>query len=62
MISMDSLLGMIWTEGVIGEVEDSCGVPLGPAEHSRKIPKLPPIRYDLELIELPDGSYEWVED
>ena len=51
MNSIESILGMIATEAIEGvEVKPEI------------IDYLPPIKFNLELIELPDGKYEWVED
>jgi hypothetical protein len=59
MISIDSLMGIIATEAIEGEPIDN------PFPEPRKEVKyddgLPPIRYDLQLIEQPDGSLVWVE-
>lgn len=54
MISIKNLLNMVTTEAFERGPEDS---------HFDVRPKtnLPPIRYDLELIEQQDGSYKWME-
>lgn len=53
MISIDTLLGIIWTEGI----EE--GGDIIPSRDSQD--SLPPIKYSLELLQKPYGSYEWVE-
>lgn len=70
MISIDTLLDMIATEAVEAcaryhYFDESRNRGLVPPEHRYKQPedktKLPYIRFDLELLKLPDGSYKWVE-
>lgn len=51
MISIDKLVDMVATE-VITEWTDP---------YSFKNPNLPPIRYDLQLIEEEDGTLTWEE-
>lgn len=52
MNSIESILGMIRTEAFDAE----------PIEEFKKRSKdLPLLRYDLELVEMPDGRLEWVE-
>jgi hypothetical protein len=49
MISIDMLMDMIYTEGIDGGDQ-------------KDVVMLPPIRYDLELIEKVNGVMEWVEE
>lgn len=54
MLSMEAILGMIWTEGIEAGEEDTM---------RKDTTKIPPIRFNLELIYDPNtGKYNWVED
>lgn len=64
MISLKKLLDMVWADAVerCGMSEEEwrrrgCPLPEQPKEPTQ----LSPIRYDLELIEGPDGKVYWVE-
>ena len=54
MIGLDMLVNMIATEVIEEEYKNNF---FDKSSHTN----LPPIRYDLELIRKPDGSYEWME-
>jgi hypothetical protein len=62
MISMDNLLNMVATEAIEGWVDEH-GRAIIPErrEPTPEEKRLKPIRYDLELIEQPNGSYKWIE-
>ena len=67
MISLQTLLDMVATEGIEGGARDHYfdterNREFVPEEPERTYPPHRPIRYGLELIEKPDGSYEWVEE
>jgi hypothetical protein len=75
MASIEALLGMVATEAVEGRSTDhyfdetkdpDYGKPNYIRERPynavpQNSPKLPPIRFDLELVEMPDGSLKWVD-
>ena len=70
MHSIESLWGMIATEAVEGESRNHYFdeyrnrefiLPELRCEQSQQETKLPPLRYYLEFIKQPDGSYDWVE-
>ncbi len=52
MLSVESLLGIIATEVLEGDINENPSTAYD----------LPPIKFNLELIENPDGTYTWVED
>ncbi|MEK6809581.1 MAG: hypothetical protein AABY40_02830 [Nanoarchaeota archaeon] len=75
MHSIDSLLKIVAAEAVEGGLKDHYfdesrnrefipPGPISPESRDRQPkyePKLPSLRYTLELIKQPDGSYDWVE-
>jgi hypothetical protein len=71
MISLDVLLDMVATEAIEGgsrdhyfdEFRNREYIPPEPERYvqPKTESKLPPIKFNLELIKNPDGSYEWVE-
>lgn len=67
MNSIDDILGMIATdsveEGVGGRENESVYINDSYLHNKigKKYENLPPINFDLELVEKEDGSYAWVE-
>jgi len=70
MHSIESLMGMIATDAIErgGEPEIHHADESKNKQHpylektlSKKKSTLPPIRYHTELIQNPDGSYEWID-
>ena len=56
-------MDMVWTEAVLhGGVSEDCDLPPSMELPRQNGANLQPIDYKLELIEKPDGTYEWVED
>ena len=63
MLTIDELLGIIWSEAVEhgGMTEEQWKAEGCPVSYRPEDKNLPAIRYDLELIEREDGTLYWVE-
>jgi hypothetical protein len=70
MLSIESIMGMIATDAIEsggegdrykGNCHDEILKPASYDTGIRGEVNLPPIQYDLELIQHPDGTYTWVE-
>lgn len=69
MSGLKILMDMIATEAVEGGARDHYFdefrnreyIPPEPETYSQSKTRLPPIRFNLELIKKPNGSYQWVE-
>jgi len=66
MIQLDNLLDMVCNEAICAGLPEYpyCEIPEGEIPESyagRDRDDLPPIRFNLELIENPDGSLVWLE-
>jgi len=57
MNSIQEILDMIVTEAILEGGVECCSCPKKSADASN----LPPIHYELELLERPDGTLYWVE-
>ena len=70
MLSLKTLLNMVATEGIEGGPTDHYFdewrnrefIPLEPERGAYPRRDLPTIRFGLELIQMPDGSLDWVDD